>query len=338
MREVMVEAPRGVIYDRNGKILVENRAGLSVGLLPMDMYDPKKEPAEFQQEISGLAGLLEVSRGRPAGGLRQGQEGPVRDLRGQGGRAREHRGGLHQGAQPGIPGRPGGERPTCASIPSGRSPPICWATWARSRRTTSTTRSSPTLQAGAHVGKDGVERKYDSFLRGTDGWKTVEVDAAGRPKRFLEDVAADAGQQPGAHHRQRPAGGGRGRARRGDPARRTSDGFHRMRPAGRSWPWTRAPGEILAMASYPDYDPSLWVGGMSATKYAELNAPQAHYPLFDRAIDGLYPAGSTFKPFVAAAALNAGLITADTIFDCAGKFTVAGQTWKDWKTDGPRRT
>ena len=89
-------------------------------------------------------------------------------------------------------------------------------------------------------------------------------------------------------------------------------------------------GEILALASYPDYDPSLWVGGMSATKFAELNAPQAHFPLFDRVIDGLYPAGSTFKPFVAAAALNAGLITANTTFDCTGKFSVAQQTWKDW--------
>ena len=72
-----------------------------------------------------------------------------------------------------------------------------------------------TLKAGATIGKDGVERTYDSFLRGTDGWKTVEVDAAGRPKQFLEDVAPDAGKQPGAHHRQRPAEGGRGCHRRG---------------------------------------------------------------------------------------------------------------------------
>ena len=57
----MVEAPRGVIYDRNGQILlVENRAGLSVGLLPMDMYDPEDEPAQFQAEIAGLAELLEM--------------------------------------------------------------------------------------------------------------------------------------------------------------------------------------------------------------------------------------------------------------------------------------
>ena len=61
LREVKVEAPRGVVYDRNGKILVENRAGLSVGLLPMDMYDPKKEPEKFQQEIDGLARILDVT-------------------------------------------------------------------------------------------------------------------------------------------------------------------------------------------------------------------------------------------------------------------------------------
>jgi penicillin-binding protein 2 len=51
-------------------------------------------------------------------------------------------------------------------------------------------------------------------------------------------------------------------------------------------------------------------------------------------VNGLYPAGSTFKSFVAAAALNAGLITPQTIFSCNGKFSVSGQTWKDWKTEG----
>ena len=63
LREVTVEAPRGVIYDRNGQILVENRAGLSIGLLPMSMPDPEKKPADFQRLISGLARLLDMSEG-----------------------------------------------------------------------------------------------------------------------------------------------------------------------------------------------------------------------------------------------------------------------------------
>ncbi len=60
IREVKVEAPRGVVYDRDGKILVENRAGLNVGLLPMDMYDPKKQPEQFTAEIDGLAKVLNL--------------------------------------------------------------------------------------------------------------------------------------------------------------------------------------------------------------------------------------------------------------------------------------
>ncbi|MBC7292987.1 MAG: penicillin-binding protein 2, partial [Thermoleophilia bacterium] len=93
-------------------------------------------------------------------------------------------------------------------------------------------------------------------------------------------------------------------------------------------------GQVLAMASYPDYDPSLWVGKMDSAKYAELTAPEAHNPLFNRAIKGLYPAGSTFKAFVAAAALNAGVVTPDTVFSCNGRYTAAQQIWKCWKTEG----
>ena len=137
-----------------------------------------------------------------------------------------------------------------------------------------------TLKAGATVGKDGVERTYDSYLRGTDGWKTVEVDAAGQPKRVLEDVAPTAGQQPGAHHRQRSAGRPpRMPWSRGSSWRTTQSRLRPTRPAAPWWPWTRSTGEILAMASYPDYDPSLWVGGMSHdASTTELNAHAGPQP------------------------------------------------------------
>jgi penicillin-binding protein 2 len=69
---------------------------------------------------------------------------------------------------------------------------------------------------------------------------------------------------------------------------------------------------------------------MSQQVYAQLNAKQANDPFLNRAIDGRYPVGSTFKPFVAATALDAGLITPSSTFFCPGTFTVLGQTWKDW--------
>ena len=172
----------------------------------------------------------------------------------------------------------------------GVSAPTCWATWARSPRTISTTRSSPTLRSGATLGKDGVECKYDSFLRGTDGWKTVEVDAAGRPKQFLEERRPDPGKNLVLTIDSDLQKAAEESLAQGIQAR--AGGELSRRPlAGAVVAMDPSTGEILALASYPDYDPSLWVGGMKQTKYAELNAPQAHNPLFDRVIDGLYPAG-----------------------------------------------
>jgi penicillin-binding protein 2 len=328
-REVKVEAPRGVIYDRNGKILVENRAGLDVGLLPMDMYDPKKQPEKFQQEISDLSKILDVSEADLMTAYAKAKKDPyvtyvvkedvpentvVAYIKEH---SLEYKGVQVQASY-------------LRQYPFGALGTHLLGYVGEASQTDLDQQEFATLGPGATVGKDGVERKYDSYLRGTDGWKTVEVDAAGRPKRVTVNQASTAGSNlvltidgdlQEAAENALVEGIQLAHASKPPFANAAGGAVVAMDPRT---------GEILAMASYPDYDPSLWVGGMSATKYAELNAPQAHYPLFDRVIDGLYPAGSTFKPFVATAALNAGLITADTTFDCTGKFSTNQQTWKDW--------
>ena len=101
-------------------------------------------------------------------------------------------------------------------------------------------------------------------------------------------------------------------------------------------------GEILAIASYPDYDPDKWVGGISSTDFAVYNSEEAEKPLYNRALSGLYPAGSTFKPFVASVAMDADLVKWDDTRDCRGRYRVeteyAGtkvyQVWKDWTWPG----
>ncbi len=330
-RDVKIEAARGVVYDRNGKILVENRAGLSVGFLPMDMYDPKKQPAEFRKEIYGLSQILDISETDLMAAYNKAKKDPyvtyvVKEDVPENtvvAQIKEH--SLeYRGVEV--------EASYLRQYPLGALATHLLGYVGEVSQDDLDKEEFATLRPGATLGKDGVERKYDSFLRGTDGWKTVEVDAAGRPKRFLDQRAPT----PGSNLTLTIDG---------DLQKAAEDSLVQGIQAAQSTGFPKAAGgavvamdprtgEILALASYPDYDPSLWVGGMSATKYAELNAPQAHFPLFDRVIDGLYPAGSTFKPFVAAAALNAGLITPDTTFDCAGKFSVPGQTWKDWKTAG----
>ena len=144
LREVKVEAPRGVIYDRNGKILVENRAGLSVGLLPMDMYDPEEGPG-----------------GVPAGDLRAWRRCstwiPETDLMAAYNKAKKDPYVTYV-VKEDVPENtivaylkehslefPGVQVETSylRQYPFGALATHCWATWARSRRTTWTRRSSP---------------------------------------------------------------------------------------------------------------------------------------------------------------------------------------------------
>jgi penicillin-binding protein 2 len=331
LREVKVEAPRGVVYDRNGKIMVENRAGLSVGILPMDMYSPKNDPEKFQQEIYGLARILDISESDLMAAYDKAKKDPyvtyvvkedvpentvVAQIKEH---SLEYRGVQVEAAY-------------LRQYPFGALATHLLGFVGEVSQNDLDNEEFATLRAGATIGKDGVERKYDSFLRGTDGWKTVEVDAAGRPKRFLEDVAPTSGSNLVLTIDSELQEAAENALVEG--IQRAHETTFVNAAGGAVVALDPRTGEILALASYPDYDPSLWVGGMTKTKYTELNAPQAHFPLFDRVIDGLYPAGSTFKPFVAAAALNAGLITPDTIFDCKGTYSVAQQKWKDWTTHG----
>ena len=331
LRDVKVEAARGVVYDRNGKIMVENRAGLSVGILPMDMYDPKKDPDKFQQEIRGLARILDISETDLTAAYAKAKKDPyltyiVKEDVPENtvvAQIKEH--SLeYRGVQV--------EASYLRQYPFGALATHVLGYVGEASQNDLDNEEFATLRAGASIGKDGVERKYDSFLRGTDGWKTVEVDAAGRPKRFLEDRAPTPGSNLVLTIDSELQEAAENALAEGIQAAHATEFANAA--GGAVVAMDPRTGEILALASYPDYDPSLWVGGMSRIKYAELKAPQAHFPLFDRVIDGLYPAGSTFKPFVAAAALNAGLITADTTFNCTGKYSTNQQTWKDWKTGG----
>lgn len=331
IRTITVEAPRGVIYDRNGEKLVENRGGLSIGILPMYMYDPEKEAAEFYGEVSRLAELLEMPLSDLLDKYEEAKRDPymtyvvAEDVSEEKVVAylKEH---SHE--FPGVEV----EKTYLREYPFKALAAHVLGYVGEISKSDLEREEFAGLTAGAHVGKDGVERQYDSYLRGTDGWKKVEVNAAGQPVEFIEDVPAEAGfnlvltldakLQKAAEE-----------AIVEGVQRAHQDGFVNA-AGGAVVAMDPLSGEILAMASYPDYDPSIWAGGIATERYAELTAEEANHPLFNRAVNGLYPAGSTFKPFVAAVALDAGIVNWDTIIHCGGKFTAAGQTWRDWTTDG----
>lgn len=172
------------------------------------------------------------------------------------------------------------------------------------------------------IGKAGVELSYEEHLRGTPGIQDVEVDAEGNPVRIINEVLPEPGSdlyltididlQALAQQR-------------------LEQGLEeaRQRP-GRSYPnkGTRGAvvvedpnnGDVLAMASYPTYDPRDFVNGISQEQWAYLNDPANQYPLNNWAIQGTWAPGSTYKMFTSYAALSSGIITGDTVINDGGTY------------------
>ena len=151
-----------------------------------------------------------------------------------------------------------------------------------------------------HIGKTGIERFYEAALHGQVGYEEVETNARGRVLRVLKRTDPKPGKdivlsldiklQEAA---EAALGGRRGAVVALDP--RT--------------------GEVLAMVSQPSFDPNLFVTGISFKAYAELR-DSIDRPLFNRVLRGLYPPGSTIKPAVAIAGLDSGVVNASSrVFD-----------------------
>src|SRR3989440_1279430 len=169
-----------------------------------------------------------------------------------------------------------------------------------------------------YIGKAGIEATYEAELHGTTGFEQVEIDAAGRGIRTLSSTPS----QPGSNitltldmRLQQVAevafGDRRGALVAIDPAN----------------------GGILALVSKPGFDPNLFVDGIDPQYWAELNG-SIDKPLNNRAISGLYPPGSTIKPYLALAALETGKRRpSSSIFD-PGFFDFGGRRFRDDKKGG----
>ncbi len=175
-----------------------------------------------------------------------------------------------------------------------------------------------------HIGKLGVEKFYEEELHGTVGFKNIETNVVGRTIRTLEQTLP----QPGKNltltldiELQQVAnealGDHRGAAIVIDPRN----------------------GDLLAMVSKPSYDPNLFVTGISSKDYRALQNDLDN-PLFNRALKGQYPPGSTIKPFVGLAGLNSGLIHGGSSTFCRGWFSLKGDDhkYRDWKKTGHGKT
>ena len=171
-----------------------------------------------------------------------------------------------------------------------------------------------------HIGKIGVEKSYEPTLHGKVGLEKVEVNALGKKVRVLEQVAPEPGQSLRLHidvNLQEI-----GLAAFGD----RNGALVAIDPNN---------GGVLALVSKPGYDPNLFVEGISSKNYHALQQDE-NKPLYNRALRGQYPPGSTIKPFVGLAGLQAQKISADTSHYCIGFFQLPGHKhkYRDWKKGG----
>jgi penicillin-binding protein 2 len=173
------------------------------------------------------------------------------------------------------------------------------------------------VRGGTIVGQSGLEYTYDRYLRGQDGATRVQVDALGQAKGFLRTrqplqganlrLSLDLGLQRAG---QAALATGIGLANaNGNPSQ--GGAFVALDPRN---------GEVLAMGSAPTYDANLFARPLSQHQYDAHFGPGTNDPLINRAISADYPVGSTFKIVTATAALVAGIITPDTVYDDTGTF------------------
>ncbi len=175
------------------------------------------------------------------------------------------------------------------------------------------------------IGKSGIEKTYESVLRGVYGTRRREVDFLERQQK----VIAETPPIPGDHVYM--AIDSAMQAKMEDILRRTLKQYGKKRAAAVALdPRT---GEVLAMVSLPTFDNNDFSGGIAPAVYAKyMNDPDT--PLFNRAIAGMYPSGSTIKPAVAAAALQERIITPQTTFLSTGGLRVSSWFFPDWLSGG----
>jgi penicillin-binding protein 2 len=354
-RQVQLPAPRGKIEDRNGTVLVDSRRTTAVQIVPTDLPTPlltptiaelAHPPAKDRQLYRRLAGVLNIKdsvepckvvgyvqkNGQPATvtyhlrlpeiscdvatavyGLPYADATVATDVNPNILYYLSERHTQFPGVtepQINVTSYPFGQQGIASQV-LGTVGPIT--------STEVTEHQYKGLPQDEVIGQTGLEAEYDAYLRGVNGAEKVEVDSEGDPIKSLSSEPAiagdtlktsldlgvqEVGQQSLAQSIASNAPSGAGGA------------FVAMDPQN---------GQVYAMGSLPTFNPTVFTKPLSYAQYNRLTSVSSGYPLDNRAIDGLYPTGSTFKVITATAALESGVWNLDQTYDDTGAFDIDGE-------------
>ena len=312
VREVRVQAPRGDILDRDGKVLVANRTDLALQVIPEDLPKPGPERREVMRGLESVTGdsraeiereIVEVRKAAPASpvilerGLGAGKVFFLRE---------------NQNRFPGVTV----ERVFAREYKQGAIGAHLFGNVGEVTEEQLELPRYSTLEQGDLVGQSGIEYEYDRFLRGKPGSTRTTVDALGRPKGQLAGEPAHAGDNV--------------RLTIDADLQATAEGaLGSFGLPGAAVAMDVRNGEVLALASAPSFDPSIFTRPITQSQYEALVSRKNDAPLANRAIQGAYPTGSVFKVITGVAALEEGLITPGEIVNDTGKLQVDVLTLKN---------
>jgi penicillin-binding protein 2 len=331
-RDVRLPAPRGPILDRNGQVLVTNVAGTAVQIWPSDL---PKQRSQRLRELRALAHLLHVPVRQIGVTLRRHRNDPLTPVKVKENISEAQVGYLRERAEdfPGVQIAPTylryyPHREIAAHV-------LGYVTEISAGQLKELSKQG--YRSGDTIGQTGVEAFYDQYLRGTAGLAQLRVDSLGRPRspiipkipphpgnalRLTLDVKLQIAAEQAVRY-----------------------GIERARNSGCTGCWNAnggavvaldpRDGSIRALASYPTYRPSVYVGrvrrrALDTAGLTPRTARSMNYPALDRAIDAAYPPGSTFKPVTALAAMQEHLIEPYSTLPCTGSYEKNGQVFKNW--------
>jgi len=305
-----IVAPRGLIKDRRGRPVILNRPAFTVYLLPTELRNPEQVIAE----VAGKLGMTTADvAARLAVAARERPFDPVllrRDV------PKEAVAALEENRED-LPGVLVQVEPVRDYLHGTLAAHLLGYLGEIDDRDLAALRQQG-YEAGELIGKDGVERIYDRYLKGRNGQIQDEVDAEGRPLRVLATVPPSPGNTVvlgidlDVQQAAEDALGSRvGAVVAMDP----ND------------------GTIVALASHPAFDPNLFAIGITGSAWTRLLHDPLQ-PLLDRATQGGYPMGSVFKIVTATAALELGLVQPQTRFYCPGFYTLGNRIFHDHEAHG----
>jgi len=305
-----VVAPRGVIFDKAGRIMADTRPSFNMYVTPEDIKD-------FNQTVDGLAKLINIDREEIIDKMKISSSFPPSfpvKIKSDISMDEVAKVEAHRIYLPGVTIQIEPKR----NYPYGKMIAHMLGYVSEISDEELKNKELKSYSPGDNIGRYGLERAYETFLRGKDGEKRVEVDAMGREVRTLEIIEPIPGNNLYLNVNL-------------DIQLAVEKAFENKK--GGCIAVETKTGAVLALVSRPSFDPNKFASGITKEDWKAITTDKLH-PLQNRVTQGRYPPGSTFKIVSALKVLEEGIINERTSFSCRGGFPFGNRVFKCWKKGG----